>query len=104
FEKRIKRAQVKALETVNFSDSWWHEAARSRCEDILQIAKWTRENEAGRRIKVREIVDEYQRIGVYAWRRYDLDHRKVIEMLKRTDGLEYRLLQEAIRFKEEEVL
>ena len=95
---------MKALETDNFSDDWCREAARARCEEILQIAKWTRENEAGRRIKAREIEDEYQRIGAYAWRRYDLDHRKVIEMLKRTDGLEYRLLQEAIRFKEEEVL
>ena len=101
YDKLLHEVYNEALETDDYSPAWCCAAASARSDALLVEAPIRRSNEAARQIEWEKRDEEFQRIGAYAWRRHGLDAHRVITLLEDHDRWEYRLLQEAIRIKEE---
>ena len=100
--KRIIAAMAQALESDNFSDAWCQAAARERCEELLANAPEIRRAEAERRLKAKEREDDYKDMAADAKDKYGHDEEYIVEVLRKADGLPYRLLQEAMKLKQAE--
>jgi hypothetical protein len=103
YDKRLDDAQDIMLETNNHSDAWYAAAAKTKRQEILNGAAEVRRKEAERRIRAKDIQAEYEVIADYATAKYGLDRNTVVEMLRKVDAREFRLLQLALEPVEESI-
>ncbi len=103
WDKKLKQAQITALETEHFSPAWYKAAAKMRCDDLLAKAKKIRAKEAQRRIREKQVERKYEEIATYAAQTHELNESEVVEMLRNADKHQFRLLSAAGEIKIQEV-
>ena len=92
---RISKAWAQALETDNHCDEWVRAAVAVRGDDILADAPKIEQDEAWRRVHRADREAEYRQIAHFAAARHNLNPDAVVRMLRSSDELPYRLLEEA---------
>ena len=89
------------IETENHSPEWYQIAAELTCDEILSRDAEVRRKEARRRVRRNEIEAEYQAMASYAESYHQLNKEEVIEKLRTADERDFRLLELAMKVKEE---
>lgn len=93
--KRLHSALALKLDTDNFSDAACWETAHDDLEAILIRRDEIQDAEAKRLLCVKYNEYEYWQIAAYAATISDLSKAEVIEILRKADAWEYRVLREA---------
>ena len=101
WDRLLARAQAVASETNNFSVAWFAEVARQYGDAILKQAAWIEDDAAERTLAAPPWEAWYRRIADYAAERHTLDKNEVFEMLRKTDNLQARLLEECKKPRKE---
>ena len=101
WDRLLVRALAVASESNNFSDSWFAEVASQYGDAILKQAAWIEDDAAERKLAAHRWEAWYRRIADYAAERHTLDKNEVFEMLRKTDNLRARLLEECRRPRKE---
>ncbi len=93
--KRLHSTLALKLDTDNFSDAACWETAHDDLEAILMRRDEIQDAEAKRLLSVKEHEYEYWQIAAYAATISDLSKAEVIEILRKAEAWEYRVLREA---------
>lgn len=95
WHKRLRSALALKLDTDNFSDAACWETAHDDLEAILIRRDEIQDAEATRLLRVKDNEHEYWEIAAYAATISDLSKAEVIEILRKAEAWEYRVLREA---------
>jgi uncharacterized membrane protein len=102
FDKQLSEALTLAIATDKFSAIACRAAAVARREEVLKNAAAIEAAEAKRRLELRALHAEYDKIAKYGAQFSWLDERLLWEMLGKAAEWPFSVLQEAKRIREEE--
>ncbi len=94
-DKRAHAAIALSLATDNFSDPACWDAAHDGLDKILARREAIEDAEAARRLNAKKHKDDYLRIAARAASTSDFSEAAIVEILRKADEWDYRMLREA---------
>lgn len=95
WDERLEKAVALKLETDDFSDEACKATAETKLEQTLASAKAISATESARRLRAKELDEEYAQVAAYGALRSGMGASALVEALRNADAWAYRVLEEA---------